>query len=152
MKRGFTWLGVLAVVLALGGNAWAQKFTFNVTPGGGFTFQPTNTDPDTAPEVYSPTFTIDYSVGGGGSDPQWHISVSATDFTGGPSGPLVSDIRWVGTGQYSSGLHLATTGQTLLASHGKVSGTGTVTFYLANKWSYAPGTYTTTITFTISSP
>jgi len=62
-----------------------------------------------------------------------------------------SNITWVTTGGgFSNGTLSATTAQAVATWTGSGVHTGTQTFFFRNLWSYATGTYTLTMTYTLS--
>src|SRR6476646_6748906 len=62
-----------------------------------------------------------------------------------------SNITWVATGGgFSNGTLSATTAQAVATWTGSGVHTGTQTFFFRNLWSYATGTYTLTMTYTLS--
>jgi len=62
-----------------------------------------------------------------------------------------SSITWVATGGgFSNGTLSATTAQAVATWTGSGVHTGTQTFFFRNLWSYATGTYTLTMTYTLS--
>jgi hypothetical protein len=113
-----------------------------------------SSDPDTVPVISSSTVRVTFGALGPPARP-WTVTVRA-------DGPLVSGVTtipistvsWIATPSppFVSGT-LSTVAQTI------ASGTGTallergdVTFRFANSWNYNVGTYTQTITFTLTSP
>jgi hypothetical protein len=65
----------------------------------------------------------------------------------------VSQVRWTATGTgFVGGTMSATTAQTVGSWVSSGSWSGTQSYTLLNAWTYAVGTYTTTLTYTLTSP
>jgi hypothetical protein len=65
----------------------------------------------------------------------------------------VSQVRWTATGTgFVGGTMSATTAQTVGSWVSSGSWTGTQAYTLLNAWTYAVGTYTTTLTYTLTAP
>jgi hypothetical protein len=154
MKLVTAALAALVLVGALAPEARAQQgANMSVAPTA---FSYPSGDPDTTPIVTGPQLTISYKVTGGPIG--WTITVQGTDLTSGPNTIPASNVTWgtatpqppfVGSGT------LSTTAQRLageVGNHAAGTQTGYVTFSLKNLWTYNAGTYTHTITFTISIP
>lgn len=80
------------------------------------------------------------------------LTVRATDqLRSGLNTIPASSVTWVATGGgFSGGTLSETTAQTAATWTGSGVRTGTQTFFFRNLWSYATGTYTLTITYTLS--
>jgi hypothetical protein len=82
------------------------------------------------------------------------LTVSASgDFSAGGGATIpIGNLTWTTTGAgYAAGT-ANTTAQPLGSWSGPGARNGTQTYFLANSWDYAPGTYTTTLTYTLSAP
>ncbi len=79
---------------------------------------------------------------------------SSGDLVSGSNTIAINNLRWAGTG--TGFVPGPTTVTNLNQSAGSWTGSGTYvgtqTFSLVNSWSYAVGTYTATITYTLTSP
>ena len=155
MKQATIGLAALCIVLAFGQAARAQTLTLTALPASiSFPWS----DPDFPPNPINAnaTVTVTYDIKGGGANPPFHITVRATgDLQSGSDSIPITNITWTGGGSprsFTPAGTLTTTDQTLLTWSGKVTGTGTMLFHLANSWTYKAGNYTTTIVFTISTP
>ena len=87
----------------------------------------------------------------------WLLTVIADgDLVSGPSTIDISAVSWIGSPSppFQNGTLSKTTAQTVATGPGNVSSpsTGTLTFRLANSWTYDAGVYTQTLVFTISTP
>ena len=152
MKLIITALTAFVLLGVLARPATAQQgATISVSPG---TFAYPYGDPDTTPNCIGPQLTISYKVTG--KPIGWTITVQGTDLNG-PMPPIpVSNVSWTATGNFfmPNGT-LRATAQTLaqqLNGHAATTQYGYVTFSLLNSWTYNAGTYTQTITFTITIP
>ena len=111
-------------------------------------------DPDTVPLVSASPIRVTYIALGQGANP-WTITVEAEgQLVSGASTIPISNVSWVATPTptFRNGT-LSTVPQVLATGTGlALLERGDVTFRLANSWNYNVGTYTQTITFTLSSP
>jgi hypothetical protein len=65
----------------------------------------------------------------------------------------VSNLTWAVTGSgYQAGTSNKTTAQTVGSWTGPGNTLGTQTFSLPNSWTYATGTYTVTLNYTLTAP
>ena len=110
--------------------------------------------PDTVPLVSASPIRVTYIALGQGANP-WTITVEAEgQLVSGTSTIPISNVSWVATPTptFRNGT-LSTVAQVLATGTGlALLERGDVTFRLANSWNYNVGTYTQTITFTLSSP
>jgi hypothetical protein len=148
---------VSIVVLAAGllpANAAAQRLDISVTPLS-INFPPA--DPDSTPVLFSPPVQVTYRVRANPGGRPWTLSVlAAGDLISGAATIDISNITWVATPAppFQNGTLSKTVAQTLASGTGNVAAgqTGSITFRLANSWTYIAGTYTQTIVFTLSAP
>lgn len=65
----------------------------------------------------------------------------------------VSNVSWTATGTgFVNGTLNATAAETVGSWLGSGSWSGTQSYVLSNSWSYAPGTYSATLTYTLTAP
>jgi hypothetical protein len=154
MSARFAVISAITVAaLALPLPAVAQRLDISVTPLSiNFPAQ----DPDAAPVLFSPPVQVTYRVRGNARG-AWTLSVLAGgDLISGGATVDISNISWVATPAppFQNGTLSKTVAQTLASGTGNVATaqTGSVTFRLANLWTYSAGTYTQTIVFTLSAP
>ena len=148
---------LLIVVLTgvlLPATAAAQRLDVSVTPIS-ITFAPG--DPDSVPVLFSAPVQVTYRVRGNPVGRGWTLSVLAGgDLISGSATVDISNITWVATPAppFQNGTLSKTVAQTLASGTGNVAAgqTGSVTFRLANSWTYIAGTYTQTIVFTLAAP
>ena len=145
----------LAVLVVRSSTASAQPLDLqlSVSPRT-ITFASAN--PDTSPTVTAAPISVTVRVKGP-KTLQWHLSVLADgDLVAGPSTIPISNVTWAATQAppFQNGTLSRTTAQTLAGGSGALNPgtTSTVTFSLVNSWLYDAGTYTQTLTFTLSSP
>jgi hypothetical protein len=148
---------VLAGVLLLA--AWpspvaAQRLTLSITPKV-ITFP--SSDPDTVPIVVAAPIQLNYRVQQNQGSP-WTITVLAGGhLLSGPSVVDISNVTWIATPAppFQNGTLSATVAQRVASGTGNVANpgsNGSITFRLANAWTYSTGTYTQTVLFTLSAP
>ncbi len=139
---------VLALLLIAVGvaQASAQRLEVTVTPSS---FSYPSADPDTTPVVTAPPLSVDIHVTGNRS---WALTIQGTDLTSGVHAIPAGNVTWTATAPLNGTGALRTTPQTLATGSGNQNSTSSITFSLQNLWTYNVGTYTQTITFTISSP
>jgi hypothetical protein len=146
-------LAVVAGVLLVPAAAKAQRLTLTLNPQV-ITFPPA--DPDIDPVIIAAPVEISYRVQGnpGGN---WVLTVLANgDLTSGGATIDISNVTWIATPAppFQNGTLSRTVEQTLASGSGNVNptSTGSLTFRLANSWTYTAGTYTQTVVFTLSAP
>ncbi len=114
-----------------------------------------NSDPDTVPMIFASEgpVPITASARNSGTNQIILTVVASDDLLSGVNRINISALRWTGSGPgFVNGTMSKTTAQTagLWMTSGSYS--GTMTFALVNSWSYAVGTYGTTLTFVLSTP
>jgi hypothetical protein len=87
----------------------------------------------------------------------WTMTVLAGgDLISGASTVDISNVTWVATPAppFQNGTLNKTVAQTIASGTGNVNpvATASITFQLANSWTYNTGTYTQTVLFTLSAP
>ena len=87
----------------------------------------------------------------------WSLTVlAAGDLISGSSRVDISNVTWVATPAppFQNGTLSKTVAQRVASGTGNVNPdtTGSITFRLANSWTYSTGTYTQTVLFTLSAP
>ena len=111
-----------------------------------------DSDPDTVPSIPgSATVTVTAKSRTAGGNPVTLTIQAGTDLTSGGDTIAVSNISWLANGDLAGG-SLATTPVTLVNSTNSGLRTGDMAFALVNSWAYAPGNYSTTVTYTLSAP
>ena len=150
MKRAF-WL--IAVLLVPPAEAAAQRLDLSLSSAV-ITFP--SSDPDAVPLISATPVQVTYRVRQNNNAP-WSLTVlAAGDLISGPSRVDISSVTWVATPAppFQNGTLSKTVAQRVASGTGNVNPDtlGSVTFRLANSWTYSTGTYTQTILFTLSAP
>jgi hypothetical protein len=167
MKQA-VWSGVVAVaaVLVLSSSAFAQatangsiSITANVAAKAKLTLGPTSitfadADPDVTPTMTSSAVSIDVKTRTSGAGSVTLTVLASGDLTSGSDTIGISNLTWTGsgTGFQSTGTNNKTTAQTVGSWSGPGNPSGTQTFSLPNSWTYATGTYTVTLNYTLTAP
>jgi hypothetical protein len=118
------------------------------------TFPPS--DPDSAPIVSASPLQVTYRVRQNNNGP-WSLTVLAGgDLISGPDRIDISNVTWIATPAppFQNGTLSKTVAQRIASGTGNVNPDtiGSITFQLANSWTYSTGTYTQTVLFTLSTP
>jgi hypothetical protein len=112
-------------------------------------------DPDVSPLIAAAPVVVSVRVRQN-SGP-WTLTVLAGgDLNAGPATVDITNVTWSATPAppYQNGTLSKTVAQRLAAGTGNVNPAqnGSVTFRLANSWTYSAGNYTQTVIFTLSAP
>lgn len=149
-------LHLLAAVWAIAGlsstTPAAQRLDLSVTP---LTISFPSSDPDVVPIVIAAPVQVTYRVRQ--NNGPWTLTVlSSGDLISGVSAVDISNVSWVASPAppFQNGTLSKTVAQRLASGNGNINptATGSVTFRLANSWTYSAGTYTQTLVFTLSAP
>lgn len=144
---------LLGVLLLMPSPVLAQQLELSVSPVV-ITFP--SSDPDTVPLVSAAPVQVTYRIRANGSSPWSLTALAAGDLNSGPSRVDISNITWVATPAppFQNGTLSRTVAQRVASGNGNVNPNtiGSITFRLANSWTYDTGTYTQTILFTLSAP
>jgi hypothetical protein len=143
----------LVVLLVPAAPALAQRLDLSLSPVV-ITFP--SSDPDTVPLVSAPPVQVTYRVRQNNNAP-WSLTVlAAGDLISGASSIPISNVTWVATPAppFQNGTLSKTVAQRVAAGNDNVNpdAIGSITFRLANTWTYSTGTYTQTVLFTLSAP
>lgn len=154
-----TRLCLITVAAALGtalfpAAATAQRLDLSLSPRV-ITFP--SSDPDAVPIVAAPPVQVAYRVRQNDKNGPWTLTVLAGgDLVAGSSVIPISNVTWVATPAppLQNGTLSKTVAQRLASGTGNLNptATGSITFQLANSWTYNTGTYTQTVLFTLSAP
>ena len=115
-----------------------------------------SSDPDLVPIVIAAPIQVTYRVQQNANAP-WSLTLLAGgDLLSGPSTVDITNVSWVATPAppFQGGTLSKTITQLVASGTGNVNpaSIGSVTFRLANSWTYTAGTYTQTVIFTLSTP
>lgn len=150
-----TLIVLLAVLFLVPARATAQKLELAIALSPTVISFPSS-DPDAVPLVSAAPLQLTYRVRANGNAP-WSLTVlAAGDLLSGPSQVDISNVTWVATPAppFQNGTLSKTVAQRVASGTGNVNpdSIGSITFRLANSWTYSTGTYTQTILFTLSAP
>ena len=147
---------ILVAFLAAGlvpASAAAQRLSLTLSPR---IVSFPSSDPDLVPIVIAAPIQVTYRVLQNNNAP-WSLTLLAGgDLLSGPSTVDITNVSWVATPAppFQGGTLSKTIAQRVASGTGNVNPTsiGSVTFRLANSWTYSAGTYTQTVIFTLSAP
>jgi hypothetical protein len=150
-----TLIVLLGVVFLVPASAMAQKLELAIALSPAVVTFPSS-DPDAVPLVSASPMQLTYRVRGNGNA-SWSLTVlAAGDLLSGPSRVDISNVTWVATPAppFQNGTLSNTVAQRVASGTGNVNpdSIGSITFRLANSWTYSTGTYTQTILFTLTAP
>ena len=145
------WAG--GFIVAIAAPAHAQILELSLTPR---VVSFPSSDPDAVPMVAAAPVTISYRIRQNAGRP-WSLTLLAGgDLISGPDQIDISNVTWTATPAppFQSGTLSKTVAQRIASGTGNVANPsiGSVTFRLANSWTYSTGTYTQTVVFTLSTP
>jgi hypothetical protein len=151
--HALTAIGCLLLIAAAAVPAGAQTLELSLSPR---VVSFPSSDPDAVPSVAAAPVTLSYRIRQNSGAP-WSLTVLAGgDLISGPSKVDISNITWIATPAppFQGGTLSKTVAQRLASGTGNVAApaSGSVTFRLANSWTYSTGTYTQTVLFTLSVP
>jgi hypothetical protein len=110
-------------------------------------------NPDVTPSMTSSAVTVAVKARTSAAGAVTLTVLASGDLTSGSNTIGISNLTWTATGSgFQTGTADKTTAQTVGAWTGPGSPSGTQTFALPNSWSYATGTYTVTLNYTLSAP
>jgi hypothetical protein len=155
-----TLAAMMVVACALPAGARAQGRGGGTTPQLDLSISPASitfasADPDVSPSIAAAPVVVNVRVRQNGST--WTLTVLAGgDLIAGPTTVDISNVSWTATPAppYQNGTLSKTVAQRVASGTGNVNpaANGSVTFRLANSWTYSAGTYTQTLIFTLSAP
>ncbi len=114
-------------------------------------------DPDAVPLIEAAPVQVTYRVRQSDPNAPWSLTVLAGgDLMAGSARIDVSNVTWVATPAppFQNGTLSKTVAQRIASGTGNLNptATGSITFRLANSWTYNTGTYSQTVLFTLSVP
>jgi hypothetical protein len=111
-----------------------------------------NADPDTVPSIAAPAIDVEAKAKTSAGS-SITLTVQATqDLTSGSDTIGIANLTWTASGGGFVPGTMGLAAQNLGAWTNSGSRSGTQTYSLANSWSYATGSYTTTINYTLTAP
>jgi hypothetical protein len=168
--RKAVWSGVLAAfgVLMVTTSAFAQAATAsgtvtvnaNINPKAKLTLGAAaisfpDLDPDAAPSLAATAaLTIDVKARTAANATVSLTVQSGDDLKSGTDTIGIDKLTWTGsgTGFAGAGTSNKTTAQTVVSFQNSGTTTGTQSYALANSWTYATGSYSATLTYTLTAP
>ena len=165
MKKA-VWSGIVAAAILLAGTpAFAQTVTaaINVTANvnskakltlGTPTLLFADADPDVVPSIAAPAFNVTVKARTTAGAAVTLTVLASDDLQSGGDVITIDNLTWAaaGTGFPAIGTSNKSTAQTVGAWTGSGNQTGSQTYSLANSWAYATGTYSATLTYTLTVP
>lgn len=114
----------------------------------------TDQDPDSVATLTSASITIDVKARTSAAGNVTLTVKSATDLTSGSNTIPIGQLTWAasGTGFTATGASNKDTAQTIGSWTGSTNEAGAHTYSLPNSWTYATGSYTATLTYTLTAP
>ena len=169
MKKA-VWSGIMAAagVLALSTSVYAQQtangtvnVTANVNAKAKLTINGLTTtsisfadaDPDVSATVAAAPLSIAVKARTTGNGAVTLTVRASQNLTSGTDTIAISALKWTSTGtNFAANGTSATSEVSVLSATGSGNHTGTQTYALDNSWAYATGTYSTTLTYTLTAP
>lgn len=155
---------ITAAVLFLSGTAYAQSTataTIGVTANvnaraklalGTASVSFADADPDVTATLSSAAISVDVKARTSGSGNVLLTMQASGDLTSGTDTIAIGNLSWAVTGAGFQAGSASTTARTLGSWTGSGNPAGTHTLQLPNSWSYATGSYTATLTYTLTAP
>jgi hypothetical protein len=110
-------------------------------------------DPDSVPTMTAAPLTISVGARTSSTGNITLTVLASGNLTSGSDAIGISNLTWSATGTgFQAGTSNATTAQTVGSWTGSGAQSGSQTFSLPNSWSYVPGTYQTTLNYTLTVP
>jgi hypothetical protein len=156
MRRRVLYLRVVLVVgslLVFEGAALAQATRVTVDfQSNTITFP--SADPDLVASVAAQENPVSIRVRVSSNPGNWVLTlIAAGDFTSGLATIPATTVNWTTSGPpFSPGTLSRTTPVLVAQGVGNVNTQATMSFFLANSWSYVAGNYSQTVLFTLTAP
>ena len=140
--------------LGLPPTAAAQRLELEITPA---VIAFPLSDPDVVPVVSAAPVQVRYRIRQNQGNRPWLLTVRANgDLVSSSASVDISNVTWVASPAppFQNGTLSRTVDRTVASGTGNVTpmATGSLTFRLANSWTYDSGLYTQTVVFTLSTP
>ena len=165
MKAVWSGMAAVAVLCAAASPAYAQatangSITVTATVNakakltlGAASITFADADPDTTPSMTSGAVSIDVKTRTSAGGVVTLTVLASDDLKSGSDTIGIGNLTWTATGTgFVAGTADKTTAQTVGSWTGGGTPSGTQTFALPNSWSYATGSYTVTLNYTLSAP
>lgn len=112
-------------------------------------------DPDATPSIAATenAVSVTAKVRTGSNSAATLTHLAGGDLTSGSDTILISNVTWTASGAgYQAGTMNRSTAQTAGSWTGSGNRNGSFSYFLANSWSYATGTYAASSTYTLTTP
>jgi hypothetical protein len=112
-------------------------------------------DPDTTPIMTAPSFTVDVKGRTSGGSTVTLTVLADHDLTNAANETIgIDNLKWTvgGNPGFAAGTMSASTAQSVGSWNNSGSHSDNVTLTMANSWSYNVGSYTATLTYTLTAP
>ena len=110
-------------------------------------------DPATVPTLTAAALTVDVAARTAPASNITLTVLASQNLTSGSNTIPVSTLSWTASGAgFAAGASSTATAQSVGAWTGPGARSGTQTYSLPNSWTYAVGTYTTTLNYTLTAP
>jgi hypothetical protein len=111
-------------------------------------------DPDSTPTISATALGIDVKARTTAAGSVTLTVVATDDLKAGTATIAIANLTWASTGTNfaATGTSNTVTPQTVASFTGSGSYSGSQTYSLANSWAYSTGTYTTSLTYTLTAP
>ena len=121
---------------------------------GSATLNFTDQDPDTVLNLTAPALTVNVGARTAAASNVTLTVVATTALTGSAGTIPINQLTWAGNGAgfAATGISNTTVAQNVGTWTGPGTRTGDQTYSLPNSWTYAPGSYTTTLNYTLTVP
>ena len=158
-------LSTAAAVLLMSSSAYAQAsatasvtVTVNVAARARLTLSSTSitfpdSDPDTVTTLTAPALSVGVGARTGPASNVTLTVLATGNLVSGSDSIAINNLAWsVGGAGFAPGASSSTTAQSVGTWLGPGARSGTQTYSLPNSWTYAVGTYTTTLNYTLTAP
>jgi len=110
-------------------------------------------DPDVTPSIVASAFSVDVKSRTTAAGNVTLTVLASGDLDSGGPTIAVGNLTWTAAGAgFQAGTSNKTTAQTVGSWTGSGNPSGTQTYAFANSWSYATGSYTVTLNYTLTAP
>jgi hypothetical protein len=164
MRRKVLFWAIAIGVIFISGQSYAASDTKDLTVNAAVsalakltldrnTINFASADPDTTPNITADN-TVAISAKRRATGDTTLTVLTGGDLVDGGNSIAIGNVTWaaVGGGYNGAGTLNKTTAQNVGTFTNSGTSDGTLTFTLANNWSYVPGSYTATATFTLTTP
>jgi len=166
MKKAILVLVIGLGLILMAGGAFAASDTKDLTVNAAVSARATlslgqsainfpDADPDGTPSIAATenAVSVTAKVRTGSSSAATLTHLAAGDLISGSDTILIGNVTWTASGAgFQAGTMNRSTAQTAASWTGSGNRSGSFSYFLANSWSYATGTYTASSTYTLTAP